>query len=202
MRERGVVVPPFSRNPMELRFPVLGRNINHTRGTDIAFALQLSDCTAVSDFFTQYIPTAREYRARVVGSECVRVSEKVLTTPENYVPWIRNYEHGFTFISPRTRLNEFQESLAVAAVKAHGLDFGAVDLVVGDDGHTYVLEVNTAPALAPRSAAAMVGGLARLIQERAGIEIEPDFTILDELSDIDDSPDGDTEDDTDGLIEF
>lgn len=210
MRERGVIVPPFSTNPRELRFPVLGRNINHTRGTDIVFALQLRDVQGGSDFYTQYVPTAREYRARVVGEECVRVSEKVLTDPDAYCPWIRNYENGYTFRSPSVRLNAYQEALAVSAVKAHGLDFGAVDLVVGDDGHTYVLEVNTAPALAPRSAAAMLGGIVRLIQERADITLDPDFAILNALSGSDDGldfersefGDGDTEDDRDDFIDF
>ncbi len=195
MRERGVIVPNFSRDPWHLRPPLLGRLNNHTRGQDIRLCMQWRDAVE-SDFYIEYVPTAREYRARVVGEECVRVSEKVLTTPENYTPWIRNYEHGHTFVAPRIRLNAFQESLAVAAVKAHGLDFGAVDLVVGDDGHTYVLEVNTAPALAPRSAAAMLGGLTRLIAERAGVELEPNYEVLTELSASDD---GDTEDDTDDL---
>ncbi len=201
MRVRGVVVPNFSADPRELRAPFLGRAINHTRGTDIRLCMQQRDAVD-SDFYVEYVPTDREYRARVVGDQCVRVSEKVLSSPDDYTPWIRNYEHGHTFVSPHTRLNSFQESLAVAAVKAHGLDFGAVDMVVGDDGHTYVLEVNTAPALAPRSASAMLGGLIRLVAERAGVELEPDYTILDELSDLDDTEDGDTEDDTDGLIEF
>jgi RimK-like ATP-grasp domain len=197
MRERGVVVPNFSRDPRSLRAPYLSRSINHTRGQDIGLCMQLGDASQypTADFFVEYIPTAREYRARVVGNECVRVSEKV-HTGDTYTPWIRNYEHGHTFVSPHTRLNGFQESLAVAAVKAHGLDFGAVDLVVGDDGHTYILEVNTAPALAPRSAAAMLGGLTRLIAERAGVELEPQYDVLNELSASDD---GDTEDDTDSL---
>ena len=199
MRERGVVVPRFSETASELRAPFLGRMRNHTRGQDIQFCLQLSDAhrTGFRDFFVEYVPVAREYRARVVGDECVRVSEKILTDSENYCPWIRNYEHGHTFRSPLVRLNVYQEAMAVAAVKAHGLDFGAVDLIVGDDGHTYVLEVNTAPALSPRSAGAMVGAFARLISERAGIDLDPDFTVLDALSTTDD---GDTEDDHDDLF--
>lgn len=199
MKERGVVVPPFAYDPRELQAPYLGRLFDHTRGQDIILCMQLSDTMRERrDFYTQYIPVAREYRARVVGNECVRVSEKV-HTGDTYVPWIRNYETGHTFVSPRTRLNAFQKALAVAAVKAHGLDFGAVDLVVGDDGHTYVLEVNTAPALAPMSASAMLGGLTRLIAERAGVELELDIEVLGELSASDD---GDTEDDTDPLEVF
>jgi hypothetical protein len=202
MSQRGIVVPRFSEVPGNLRAPFLSRSINHTRGQDIGLCMQLGDAAMYpsADFFVEYVPVAREYRARVVGDECVRVSEKVLTDDTVYTPWIRNYEHGHTFVSPRTRLNAFQESLAIAAVKAHGLHFGAVDLVVGDDGHTYVLEVNTAPALAPRSAAAMLGGIARLIEtERPGTCLDVNFNVLDRLTSTDD---GDTEDDTDNLIEF
>lgn len=202
MRERGVVVPNFAHDPSGLRAPFLGRLIDHTRGRDIILCMQLSDANRERrDFFTEYIPTAREYRARVVGDECVRISEKVLRDPDAgpQVPWIRNYETGYIFRSPTVRLNAYQEALAVSAVKAHGLDFGAVDLVVGDDGHTYVLEVNTAPALAPRSAGAMLGGIVRLIQERAGITLDPDFSVLNALSASDD---GDTEDDRDDFIDF
>ena len=40
-----------------------------------------------------------------------------------------------------------QEQLAIKAVRALGLDFGAVDLILADDTKSYVLEVNTGPAL-------------------------------------------------------
>lgn len=200
MKERGIPVPEFNTDPQGVCAPFLGRNIHHTRGQDIILCMQTRDAFRERrDYYVEYIPVDREYRVRVVGDTCVRVSEKVHTEGAPYVPWIRNYETGHTFVSPRTRLNGFQEALAVAAVKVLGLDFGAVDMVVGDDGITYVLEVNTAPALAPRSAAAMLGGMVRLVSERAGIELEPNFDVLSDLSSTDD---GDTEDDTDDLVEF
>jgi hypothetical protein len=203
MEDAGVIVPGFSCDPERVVFPCLGRNRSHTRGTDIQLLFQEADVAILanqghcSDFFVEYVPVRREYRARVVGGECVRVSQKILSNPSEYCPWIRNYEHGHTFVTPQVRLNRFQEALAVGAVEAHGLDFGAVDLVVGDDNITYVLEVNTAPALAPMSAAAMVGGLVRLVQEKAGITIDPDMGALSALSSTDD---GDTEDDRDGAF--
>lgn len=200
LRNRGVVVPPFSTNYREMRGTFLGRAVHHTRGQDIKLYLQHGDAERdPSDYYVSYIPTAREYRVRVVGTECVRISEKVLTDPSAYTPWIRNYEHGHTFVSPRTRLNTFQEALAVASVTSLGLDFGAVDLVVGDDGNTYILEVNTAPALAPMSAGAMLGGMVRLISDRTEgrITLEPEYDVLTDLSNTDD---GDTEDDNDSIV--
>lgn len=200
MRQAGIVVPNHNANQTALRAPMLGRRRNHTRGTDIHLCLQQSDAIRAicqgAEYFVEYVPVAREYRARVVGNECVRVSEKVLRNEAAYVPHCRNYETGHIFVSPRVRLNAFQEAMAVAAVQVHGLHFGAVDLIVGDDGQTYVLEVNTAPALAPRSAGAMLAGMARLIKERMDIELDVAYGVLDLLSATDDG-DGDTEDVTD-----
>lgn len=193
MRERGVVVPEFATNPAELEAPFLGRSLHHTRGQDIVLCMQQVDAhRQPRDYYVKYVPVAREYRARVVGEKCVRISEKVYTEGAEYTPWIRNHGTGHTFRNPEFRLNDFQQALAVAAVKAHGLHFGAVDMIVGDNGMTYVLEVNTAPSLAPMSAMAMVTGMAALIQEQTGIELEPDLEVLATLADTED--DGDTED--------
>jgi hypothetical protein len=194
MRDRGIVVPDFSTNPRELTAPFLGRAETHTRGSDIVLCLQQSDAERnPRHHYVKYIPTAREYRVRVVGDTCVRVSQKFLHDSELAVPWMRNYVGGYLFNTPEVRLNEFQEAMAVAAVKCLGLHFGAVDLVVGDDGSTYILEVNTAPALAPKTAGAMVGGLVRLIEEKADITLDPDYSRLEILSD--EADDGDTEPD-------
>jgi D-alanine-D-alanine ligase-like ATP-grasp enzyme len=81
----------------------------------------------------------------------------------------------------------------VNAVVALGLDFGAVDLLIGDDGQTYVLEVNTAPACSPMTAACYIGAFQRLL----GLpEEQIDLTRLDILSP--DQDDGDTEDEVEG----
>lgn len=62
---------------------------------------------------------------------------------------IRNRSNGWVFT--RNDIDPLpQDALtqAVNAVAALGLDFGAVDLVIGrDDELAYVLEVNTAPGL-------------------------------------------------------
>jgi hypothetical protein len=196
MQERGVVVPQFSTDPNGCDPPFLGRRFQHTRGQDIVLYLQRADVAREPrDFYVEYVPTVREYRARVVGDRCVRVSEKIATEGAELCPYIRNYEHGYTFRQPRTPFNDFQQALAIAAVKTHGLHFGAVDLVVGEDGNTYVLEVNTAPSLAPMSAAAMLAGIVELINTETGVELYADLQALAALSENAVDMDGDTEDD-------
>jgi len=132
-------------------FPCLARKKNHTQGKDIILCLQLNDLqqakTLGCDYAIKYISTKKEYRVHVFQGSIIKTSEKVLTDVESHVPYIRNVEHGYTFRHERTNLSKESEWLAVEAVEALGLDFGAVDLIVSDTGIPYVLEVNTGPSL-------------------------------------------------------
>jgi hypothetical protein len=164
LREAGVRVPDFSTDPTELEFPFLGRKRSHARGTDVVLCLQAGDYKRrPRDYYVQYVPTLREFRVHVVGDEVIRVQGKFLDHPELAVPWIRNHAHGYRFRAPRRRLNRGRLEQAVLAVKALGLDFGAVDLLIGDDGQTYVLEVNTAPSCSPLTGGAYIAAFQRLL---------------------------------------
>jgi len=149
----GVRVPPFSTiDGNNNYFPALGRKIKHTGGEDIILLLQQSDLKKAKEagcsFLTEYIPTKNEYRVHVFGDKAVKVSQKILTEPDKATnPWVRNLDTGYTFREPRTKLSKIDEMLAINAVQALGLDFGAVDLVVSDKNIAYILEVNTAPGL-------------------------------------------------------
>lgn len=133
-------------------FPVLGRKIHHVAGNDIVLCMQKFDLPlaikAGCKYFTKYIPTAVEYRVHVYGDNVIKVSQKVLTDEHLYKDaFIRNFDEGFTFKQPTVKLPTSAKGMALDAVDALGLTFGAVDLVVGDDGKPYILEVNTAPGL-------------------------------------------------------
>ena len=196
MSEAGLNVPAWSEDPMELveeyGYPILGRKLRHARGSDIQFCLQKRDFRRPRDFYTAYIPTNREYRVHVVGSEAVRVQAKYLDFPEQKKAWIRNYESGYRFRNPRLRMHRRRLQAAISAVSVLGLDFGAVDLIVGDDNETYILEVNTAPSCSPLTGAAYVNGIANLFEPNTiEVNLEP-LQLL-----ISDDEDGDTEDNDD-----
>lgn len=163
MAERGVTVPltyPVVGGtiPTIERFPVLGRRTNHTQGRDVVLCLQPADlpralarnCT----HFTQLIPKLKEFRVHVFRGNAVKLSEKVLTTPDNYDPVVWNFDNGFTFREPRDNaavLLDRIKYLGVLAVQTLGLDFGAADIILAPDTRLYVLEVNTGPSLAENS---------------------------------------------------
>jgi len=200
MSEGGLNVPAWDENPENLveqyGYPILGRKLRHARGSDIQFCLQKRDHRRPRDFYTVYIPTNREYRVHVVGDQAVRVQAKYLDFPEQKKAWIRNYESGYRFRNPRLRMHRRRLQDAIRAVSILGLDFGAVDLIVGDDNETYILEVNTAPSCSPLTGASYVNGIANLFEPG---EIEVNLEPLQLLTS--DDEDGDSEDDDDSDIE-
>lgn len=149
--EAGVPVPDYARDRSafgtEIEYPILGREQDHARGEDINLILQWRDAYLTeNDFFVEYIPTDFEYRMHVVNGEVVQVHEKRLRSEEDNHPFIRNSETGWVFVEPREEAPP--DSLAIDAVGALGLDFGAVDVVREENtGDHYVLEVNSAPSL-------------------------------------------------------
>jgi hypothetical protein len=133
-------------------FPLLGRKKHHIAGNDIVFCLQKTDIpearAAGCTYFTKYIPKAREYRVHVFDGQAIKISQKLLTEPNrNKDPWIWNFDEGYTFHVQKEKLPSMGKMMAMASVEALGLNFGAVDIIIGDDGKSYILEVNTAPGL-------------------------------------------------------
>lgn len=161
MRAAGVRVPtvyfrnePHTAQPEfeNMEFPVLGRRDHHVGADDIVLCLQKRDVqraiAAGCTHFTKYIPTKAEYRAHVFGDQIIKVSQKILTDEAAAMqPWIRNLAAGYTFRQPELRLSGAARGMAIDAVNALGLTFGAVDIIIGDDDQAYILEVNTAPGL-------------------------------------------------------
>lgn len=149
--DSGIPVPEWTTDRDEISetfgYPALGRAENHTRGEDINLILQWRDAylTSGNDYFVEYIPTEYEYRAHVVNGEVIKWHEKRLRSEEDNHPFIRNHETGWVFLNPRSETPP--DRLAIDAVGSLGMDFGAVDMIRGEDGEHYVLEVNSAPSL-------------------------------------------------------
>lgn len=104
----------------------------------------------VADLYTAVIQVDREYRVHVVGDRIVRCQVKVLRdgleAPTD--PIIRNWSTGYVFKGISGEPRRSVARVAVAAVKALGLNYGAVD-VGWRDGSAFVFEVNTAPKMSP-----------------------------------------------------
>ena len=148
MQAAGVPVPPFTGERLlwSEALPLIGRTRKGFGGEGIVIYDE-GDELGEHELYVKFIPSEREYRLHVVGGEVVRAQQKMPTSEPHA---IRNHKNGYRFTGVVSRrLHSDRYDAAIAAVAALGLDFGAVDLLIGEDDRPYVLEVNTAPACSP-----------------------------------------------------
>lgn len=104
-----------------------------------------------SPLYTKYIKKKSEWRVHIFCEEVLMVQRKVrdMDVPVEDVQWrVRNHANGFVFQQHGDKPPICVIKESAAAIKALGLDFGAVDVVYNSHhDEAYVLEVNTAPGL-------------------------------------------------------
>jgi len=111
----------------------------------------------------EYIPNAREFRVHVAFGKSIKLTEKQhplqgeMGEWDALVPVIRSHAHGWRHQLPRPDAHKVTlRRHAKDAVRALGLDFGAVDVLMRgsidinaqNNAEFFVLEVNTAPGFA------------------------------------------------------
>lgn len=104
--------------------------------------------------YVLYTKKQREFRVHVVnGYAQIYVREKKRVAAErrdmeNYNPYIRNHDNGWVFtrfVNNDAGFDVALHQVALEAVGALGLDFGAVDIGYSEETGFNVYEVNTAP---------------------------------------------------------
>ena len=152
MEQAGCNLVPWFKGaavPAGFKFPCLARRMTGHGGTDIVPVFEEKEIVwrlaAGWDWFSSYVPTATEYRVWVFRGAHLDTYEKVMKRPQDYKFVGRNFRNGFDF--GLTREHKDATIQAVTAIAALGLDFGAVDMLRGEDGKVYILEVNTAPGV-------------------------------------------------------
>lgn len=155
LKMAGVDVPSWIPSPPSAGTPLIAHTVAHEHGlfgrtlsnVGKGDGVQFYPVGSTLDlknhaFFTAVIPKARQFRVHVVRNKGCR--REVM--PLNPSDLIWNIDvNAKEVIAKHYPSNLIQ--VAVAAVKALKLDFGAVDIVQDKYNKLYVLEVNTAPGL-------------------------------------------------------
>jgi glutathione synthase/RimK-type ligase-like ATP-grasp enzyme len=150
-------------NPTKnITFPIIGRRTSHQGGSDAIICLDRTTAKKAasrgqspSQFFVKYIPKTEEYRVHIFASEFFMGSKKIhnndTSNPISDYIWSSN--NGWTFTNERPEnIPDEAKRIAIAAIRASNLMFGAVDVIKGEDNGFYVLEVNSGPSLIERRA--------------------------------------------------
>ena len=156
--EAGVSHPSWwtEKEAVDRKSIVLARTKLTGSGGDGIVVCREGDVLPPAKVYTKYIRKNAEYRLHVFRGAVILIQQKRRDTDAEQTKdqqLIRNHANGWVFavndVSFRDDVQRKEcEQLAVSAVNALGLDFGAVDLITSlKEGKPYVLEVNTAPGI-------------------------------------------------------
>jgi glutathione synthase/RimK-type ligase-like ATP-grasp enzyme len=119
-------------------------NASSGRGIVVTTTLPIDD----APLYVKSINKTKEFRVHVVADQAIDLQEKRRKNGSRANEMIRNLDNGWVFCRQNIVAPAGLKELGVAAVKAIGLLFGAVDIIFDAVGNRlYVLEVNTAPGL-------------------------------------------------------
>lgn len=154
MHMNGVRVPLTQTNPPDIQDGEiwLARTVLNGSGGQGIKVIRYGDTVPEAPLYTKYVRKTVEWRIHVAFGKAIFAQRKLRVNDADQTKdqkLIRNHDNGWVF-GPRPIEEAGEEAVeqAIKAVSSLGLDFGAVDLVIGKrDGLPYVLEVNTAPGI-------------------------------------------------------
>lgn len=152
MLDQGLPIVPNTRGI----YPKIVRPKHHHRGKWFVVALNpMSEEKMLSEYnekfggaySTDFIDKVAEYRIHATANNWLLLGQEKIQDPEwegERDKYQFNANNGYIFVAMKfKKLKRF--GFCCDAVRALGLDFGAVDVIEDKDGNLYILEVNTAP---------------------------------------------------------
>jgi glutathione synthase/RimK-type ligase-like ATP-grasp enzyme len=121
--------------------------------------------------YTRYMNKDRELRIHVFNGTVIATAEKKRKRGfirGLYQRLVQSHENGWVFCTKEVQVPDKAKDVALQAVKALGLDFGAVDVIMRK-GKVYVLECNSAPGLEGQTLTAYVKAFKEYINEHNNI---------------------------------
>lgn len=151
--------------------------VNSYQGKGIVIANKLDELVD-APLYTRRFKKKWEYRVHVCLDEAIKVQQKRRLSPEKLAErgitysegLIRSYNNGYIFSNSLDHSidDEVYQSIcniSIDAVKALGLDFGAVDIGVSKSGKIAVFEVNTSPGIEGGTVQCYIDSFRRFIDE-------------------------------------
>ena len=169
LKSSGLSVPLFTTDKNEAEMwqedghkVVCRHKLSSHSGQGISIC-RTEDTIPSAPLYTQYTKKDKEYRIHVFNGKVIDFSEKRRSHQKEVTnELIRSHGNGWIFCRDGAVLSTEARSLAIEAVRCLGLDFGGVDLI-SNNGHCYVLEVNSAPGIEGSTLQAYVKELSKYV---------------------------------------
>ena len=143
----------FSYLSGNITYPCILRPQSHCQGKELYFCTDYEHLVQILDhleylnqryYISEYIPKVAEYRVCFIQGLVAWVANKIPNNP-NAIAW--NVAQGGKFENLRWKDWPIDViETAHRAYKVSGLYLGGVDIMVDEDGRSYVLEINSAPS--------------------------------------------------------
>jgi len=141
----GVSVPRFTTSRLEAKTKfnkiVIRHLLNSREGRGVEI-LNSNQVIPKAPLYVEFIK-GKEYRVHVFDGKVIDYAKKIGTKEIS----VLSHRQGTKFIQRDLERITGVEKTALKAIKALGLDFGAIDIIRADEGGVFILEVNTAPGL-------------------------------------------------------
>lgn len=146
MLDRAGVRTPYLKRPRAADFPLFMKKpgISHS-GSGLIYVCSWQEYLQLKDkkyYATKYIKSCAEIRCVVAFGKVVDTFKKINNDSHSI---IRNILSDYKYV----RINESPpcSKISIQAAKALGIDICASDIIIGQDGLLYLLEINSAPGL-------------------------------------------------------
>lgn len=150
----GVRIPEYTTNSYTASDWVSSGNLvygrrytNSSQGRGIVVLTQEDAFVSGLPLYTKGIMNGKEYRVHVAFGRVIDFTQKKRRNETTVNEYIRNHENGWVFCREEVIIPPDVAIQSIKAIDALGLDFGAMDVILGRDGKAYVLEVNSAPGI-------------------------------------------------------
>ena len=165
LEAEGINIPRYTRHPLEEDNGLWVARMDLYGHSGRGIVIGTFDDLPSAPLYTEYIPKVAEYRVIVVGDEVVDFKQKLKKRDyEGHDEYVWNHGNGYVFARESIQSAPIGVGkLGIDAVKALGLDFGAVDIIEDRDGNLFVLEINTANGLEGQTLSLMGNAIRRLI---------------------------------------
>lgn len=157
LKDKGVVTPDWSESREEASkwlaegvAVVCRTKLNGHSGDGIVIASKQEEIVD-APLYTKYVMKKHEYRIHVFNGKVIFQQRKARKkeVADDKINWkVRNLAGGFIYANQDVNADDACKQLAIDAVAALELHFGAVDIIWNEKQNKYyVLEINTAPGL-------------------------------------------------------